>query len=273
VSGPQAPDVSGLDALDIERLLAEQGAGACCAAVYQHPAVRWLLGDELHPGGERTTRRGLELIGVGAEQRLLDVGSGGGTSALLAARELRCEVVGVDLGEGAVQLATEAAAAEGLDDLASFVRGDAAALPFEDGSFGAALCECTISTLPDKPAALGELRRVVRPGGGLCVSDVVVEGELPEALQGPLATIACVGAALDAAGYESLLGESGFSLEVIEARVDDAARLAARVEERLRGARLLGFPGVEGYIDLARLAMDAIADGRLGYAILAAARR
>lgn len=260
-------------AIDVERLLAEQGAGACCAAVYEHPAVRWLLGDELHPGGERTTRRGLELIGTGPDQRLLDVGCGSGASAVLAARELGCEVVGLDLGENALLAAREAAASAGVGGRATFVRGDAGSLPCGEASFDGALCECTISTLTDKAAALAELRRVLRPGGGLYLSDVVVEGELPEALEGPLATVACVGAALDASGYEDLLDDAGFELVAVESRTEDAAQLARRVEDRLRGARLLGYAEAERFVPLARLAIEAIEDGRLGYSIFAAERR
>jgi SAM-dependent methyltransferase len=273
MSARSLADVSDLAAIDIDGLVAEQGIGACCAAVYEQPAVRWLLGDELHPGGARTTRRGLELIRAQPGDRLLDVGSGSGASALLAARELGCEVVGVDLGERAVRLATEASEAEGLQRLARFARGDAAALPFEDASFDAALSECTISTVADKSAALVELHRTLRPEGRLYLSDVIVESELPGALRGPMATIACVGSALDTAGYVSLLEGSGFAVEAIEPRTDDAAQLAHRVEDRLRGARLLGFPEVAGLVELAGLAIEAIADGRLGYSIFAASRR
>lgn len=64
------------DALDLSALTELLRGGdvkRCCAAVYAHPAVRWLLGDELHPGGQTTTRRALELIGAGPGERLLDV--------------------------------------------------------------------------------------------------------------------------------------------------------------------------------------------------------
>ena len=55
------------DALDPQafaELLCGGDLKGCCAAVYAHPAVRWLLGGELHPGGQATTRRALDLIGV-----------------------------------------------------------------------------------------------------------------------------------------------------------------------------------------------------------------
>jgi arsenite methyltransferase len=110
---------------------------------------------------------------------------------------------------------------------------------------------------------------------------VVVDPErIPAELRGPIATIACVGSALRREGYEELLEEAGFELLAVESQDADAARLAERIEDRLRGARLLGLDrfegspfGVEEAIDLTSLARRAIADGSLGYVILAARSR
>lgn len=252
----------------------------CCAAVYEHPAVRWLLGSELHPGGEAGTLRALELGGVRTGDRVLDVASGSGVSALLAARELGCEVTGLEYGAAAVREANAAAASMGLDDRVRFRQGDAEALPFADESFDAVLCECSLCTFPDKRRAASELYRVLRPGGRLVLSDVVVDRRrLPEELAGPLAVLACVGEALSRDGYEQLLGDVGLSVLAVEERNEDAARLARRVHERLRGARLLGFDGIAGAplatgeaIDLLARARRAIGDGALGYAIFIASR-
>lgn len=255
---------------------------SCCAAVYGHPAVRWLLGDELHPGGAATTRRALEMAGLKGGDRLLDVASGSGASALLAARELGASAVGVEYGADAVRAAREAADAAGLGaSRVSFLCGDAEALPVDDRSFDVALCECSLCTFPDKQRAVAELHRVLRPGGRLALSDVVVEEEhLPEQLRGGLATIACVGAALPTSGYERLLAEADFEAIEVESRPEDAARLAERVEERLRGARLLGFGSladlplsVEEALATIGAARRAIEDGALGYAIFSAVRR
>jgi SAM-dependent methyltransferase len=251
-----------------------------CAAVYAHPAVRWLLGEELHPGGAETTRRALELAGVGEGDRLLDVASGDGDSALLAAGEFGAEVVGVEYGVEAVRGASEAAAAAGLGARASFLEGDAEELPLGDESFDAVLCECSLCTFPDKRRAVAEMSRVLRPGGRVAVADVTAEPErLPAELRGGLATIACVGEALPAGGYERLLTDAGFGPVRVERRDVDAARLAERVEERLRGARLLGFDSlaelplsVPAALDAVGAARQAIADGALGYAIFGAAR-
>ncbi len=243
--------------------------------------MRWLLGGELHPGGERSTRRALELIAVAPGERLLDVASGGGESAILAAREFGAIVAGVEYSPDAVRAAQAEVDATGLCDRVGFVRGDAEALPFSDSAFDAALCECSLCTFPDKERALAELGRVVRAGGRLAIADVVADhANLPDALRGAMARVACVGEALSADGYRLLIEDAGFELLATDDRAPDAAALARRLEDRLRGARLLGWGGgdaspvsIEEAIALVRLARDALAEGRLGYAIFAAARR
>jgi len=255
--------------------LAGDDLKACCADVYAHPAVRWLLGGELHPGGTATTLRALELIGAGPGERLLDVASGDGASAILAARERGCEVVGLDYGAAAIEGAREAARRDAPESAIAFVRGDAEALPFPDRSFDAVLCECSLCTFPDKARTAAEIARVLRPGGRVAICDVTADRErLPGELVGGMATIACVGEALLADGYLRLLREAGLEPFADERRDADADALAERVEERLRGARLLGVEGlglpIEDAIALVGQARAAIAGGALGYSIFAA---
>jgi arsenite methyltransferase len=251
---------------------------SCCAATYEEPAVRWLLGGELHPGGEETTRRALRRIMLRPGERLLDVASGSGASALLAAREFGASVTGVDYGERAVLGATAGARTERLDLRVRFARGDAEDLALPDDSFDAVLCECSLCTFPNKRRAVAEMARVLRPGGRVAIADVVVDpARLPWELLGPIASVACVGSALDRCGYEDLLIGAGLEVFAVEDRAADAARFAERIEERLRGARLLGLArfagspfGVDEALDLVRLAQRSIEEGAIGYSIFAA---
>jgi arsenite methyltransferase len=273
---------------DAPAALPESGAAiaadelkSCCASLYEHPATRWLLGGDLHPGGQRATRRALELIGLRPGERMLDVASGTGDSAILATREFGAIAAGVDYGSHAVRDAQARADAAGLCDRVGFVVGDAEALPFGDAEFDAVLCECSLCVFPDKERALGEIHRVLRPGGRLALADVVVDrNRLPERLDGALAAIACIGEALSRREYWGLLGRMGFGAMAYQWRGEDAAALAERVHDRLRGARLLNagregaaLPvGVEEAIELVQAARGAIADGALGYAIFAVSR-
>ncbi len=255
--------------------LSDEDLKRCCAAAYANPAVQWLLGGELHPGGVALTRRTLELAELRSGERVLDVACGPGTSALLAASDFGAEVTGVEYGEDAVHSARAAASTSGCDDHVRFIQGDAEKLPVGGDQFDVVLCECALCTFPDQRRAVAEFRRVLRPGGRLALSDVVVEsGPFPTALTAAIATIACIDGALSSAGYRRLLHHGGLTVKRSEPHPHDAEAFAQRIEDRLRGARLLGIApptgsplGVDEAIQAAKQARNEITSGRLNYTI------
>lgn len=252
----------------------------CCAELYELSAVRWLLDGQLHPGGTTLTLRAARLADIRAGSRVLDVASGGGTTALLLADKLEAEVVGVELGAKAVARASAAAADAGLDGTVSFVAGDARRLPLTDASVDAIICECSLCLFEDKPGAVREMARVVRPGGCVVIADLTVRpGDLPAPLRTAAARIACVADALSLEGYERLLADAGLEVEAREAHPGAVAKMADRVEARLRAARILHVPvlapfhaELDAAIELARITQRAIADEIVGYALIAARR-
>jgi arsenite methyltransferase len=259
------PDISPVDL--------ETDPKGCCARLYESDAVRWLLDDQLHPGGERLTLRLAELAGVGPGARVIDVACGSGATALLLARELGCVTVGVDLGARAIERARRATRAA---ERASFLLGDAEALPVPDASFDVALSECSLCTFPDKPRAIAEMARVVRPGGRIAIADVTADlASLPAPLRSAAARVACVADARSAGEYAALLRDAGCAPREIEPHDAELRAMADRIEARLRAARMLAPPGdqrerIREAAALARLAIDAIARGTLGYALITA---
>ena len=245
----------------------------CCARLYDSDAVRWLLDDQLHPGGERLTLRLAQLAGVAPGARVVDVACGSGASALLLARELGCVTVGVDLGVRAIEQAKRATHAGAR---ASFLIGDAEALPLPDASFDLALSECSLCTFPDKPRAIGEMARVVRPGGSIAIADVTADlAALPAQLRSAAARVACVADARSVGDYTALLRDAGCEPIAIERHDAELRVMADRVEARLRVARMLAPPGderdrIREAAALTRLAIDAIALGTIGYALITA---
>ena len=101
-------------------------------------------------------------------QRVLDLGSGTGYPALLAASAVSPggSVVGVDLSEKMLEVARRKAIKLGLDNV-EFTAGDITRLDFDDSSFDAVLSRFCLMFLPDVPAALKEIARVLKPGGYL----------------------------------------------------------------------------------------------------------
>jgi len=245
----------------------------CCARLYESDAARWLLDDRLHPGGERLTLRLARLAGVAPGARVIDVACGSGASALLLARELGCVTVGVDLGARAIEHARRATPAGAR---ASFLVGDAETLPLPDASFDVALSECSLCTFPDKPRAIAEMARVVRLGGTIAIADVTADPDaLPARLRTAAARVACVADAQSADAYAALLRDAGCEPLAIEPHDAELRAMADRVEARLRLARMLAPPGdqrerIREAAALARLAVDAIARGSLGYALITA---
>ena len=135
--------------------------------------------------GSRQEDRGTGLQAFVPERHWLDVATGTGEVALaLAAACPDCTVVGVDASPGMLQIGHDKLAAAGLASRVELVPGDARALPFPDGSFDGACVAFGIRNIPDRPLALQELVRVVRPGG------IVAVLELTEPRHGPLATLA-----------------------------------------------------------------------------------
>ena len=260
--------------------LAQGEFAGCCAELYEQPAVSWLLDGQLHPGGKQLTLRAAQLAGVGAGSRVLDVASGAGTTALLLAEKLGAEVIGVEHGSEAVQRASTAAHAAGLDGAVSFQTGDARSLPLPDASVDAILCECSLCLFEDKATAIGEIARVLRPGASVVIADVTVgPGALPAPLQTAAARVACIADALALDGYEQLLRDAGLQLGHSESHRRAIAAMADRIEARLRAARIMRVPALEPFrgeldaaIELAQITQRAIADEIVGYALIAARR-
>lgn len=259
--------------------LSSETVKACCASSYASEATRFLLGASFHPGGVALTRELLAALSLGPGSVLLDVASGPGTSALVAARETGCTVVGVELSTDNVERARAVAAAERLDRV-TFLEGDAEALPLGEASVDAVLCECALCLFPDKPAAAREIARVLRPEGVVAISDVTADpDQLAPELRSLTAWASCVADARPLDEIASILAAAGLRVRSTESRSVLALSLVERIEGRLRVARMLGdrIPAelagnIESGLRLASAARDAIGTGALGYGIVIASR-
>ena len=253
---------------------------SCCAAAYSSPAAAFLLDDSLHPGGAALTRRLADAIRLRSGQRVLDVASGRGTTALLLAQEYAVAVDGVDLSDASVWEAKAAARRAGRAASVAFHLADAEHLPFEDGTFDALTCECSWCLVPDKAQAAAEFARVLRPGGRLGVTDVTVgPAGVPDGLAELPAWIACLAGARTHDGYVGLLTTAGLTVARVEDHGDALAELVARIQARLKLARALAEPNaqldtdaVERGLVLARRAAEAVSQGELGYCLVLARR-
>jgi ubiquinone/menaquinone biosynthesis C-methylase UbiE len=123
------------------------------------------IGTTKHMGGLETTRELFELCGINEDTFVLDVGCGAGATACHLAKTYGCRVVGVDLRDSMVALSNERAQRERVTDRVEFRIADAQDLPFDDAHFDVVLCESVATFVKDKQQVVGELVRVVKPGG------------------------------------------------------------------------------------------------------------
>jgi SAM-dependent methyltransferase len=134
------------------------------SAVKQRQQATWSSGDYSVVGATLVivAEQLCESADLRAEQRVLDVATGSGITAIAAARRF-CAVTGLDYVPALLDRARERASAEHLS--ATFQEGDAEAMPFADGAFDAVLSTFGVMFAPNQEQAAGELLRVCRPGG------------------------------------------------------------------------------------------------------------
>lgn len=175
----------------------------------------------------------IDHLSLRAGETVLDLGSGPGLDAFLAARRVGPEgrVIGVDMTPAMLERARAGAAKAGLSQV-EFREGRLEALPVETASVDAITSNCVINLVPDKGAVFREAARVLKPSGRMVVSDIVLDGPLPERLaKDVLAWVGCVAGAMSREVYLGLLREAGFSRVEILKDVDYLASLADAAPE------------------------------------------
>jgi SAM-dependent methyltransferase len=252
----------------------------CCAAFYEQDWVRAVLGESFHPGGIELSARLIRGLHLPAKSRVLDLACGIGTTTRLMAREFGLDAIGLDISEANSAKARESFPSDSRFS-ATFVTATAEAMPFPDESFDAVVCECAISTFTDQPRVLAEIVRVLKPGGVVGISDMIVEGELPADITGLVAPWACLIGAHSTIGCQSLFLSAG--LRVIE-YADESASLREFVVELKRKlltaglGRIIGaIPGldcldVRGLRDLLQRASELVRKGIVQYGRLTFAK-
>ena len=151
-------------------------------------------------------------------ETVLDLGSGAGFDAFLAAREVgpTGRVIGVDMTDEMLAKARANAQRAGFSNV-EFRKGYIEALPVDDASVDVVLSNCVINLVPDKAAVYREVARVLRPGGRMVISDVVLNEPLPEVIAADVAALTgCVAGAALRDQYLATIAAAGLAdIEVL----------------------------------------------------------
>ena len=255
---------------DMDRFYEAVWGGSLHAGLWTGPED----GSSLAEAQDRLTDLFVERVRVSAGQVLLDVGCGTGAPALRAARAVGCRAVGVTVSRAQTVRARSLARAARPARL-DFLMADARALPFGDAVFDGAWALESIFHVADRAAALTEVRRVLRPGGRLVLTDLVENRPLDGRQRG--VTRALQIASLARPGqHAEWLGQAG--LETLET-MDLSAGVRRSVGETIRAAdaraaELRSVYGEELYGAMRALLpeLDALYAEKLGYVLVVGRR-
>lgn len=155
----------------------------------------------------------ITLASLKPGQTVLDLGSGAGLDCLLAAQKVGPEgrVIGVDMTPEMIERAQANAKRVNATNV-EFRQGYLEELPVDSNTVDVIISNCVINLSPDKAKVFGEAFRVLAPGGKLAVSDIVIDGPLPEPIKQSLSAWAgCVAGAVEAEAYVNMMKSAGFT--------------------------------------------------------------
>ena len=275
--------------------MTERDVGAIVAstqAYYDGPAdeiYRTIWGDNLHLGVpcspdcphpdamEHTNEIMANAVSLTPEMRVLDLGCGYGSTARYLAANFGCAVTGANISEKELELARSRAAEAGLDDRLSFEYGDFHHLAYGDESYDVVWSQEAFLHAVDKNAVLSECRRVVRPGGSLVFTDILVRRSTPEADRERIYDRVKSPDMWDLDDYRQALSR----LELPVAREDDwsqhVARSYAWVRDRLRENRetlapRIGYETIDRTVEALSFWVDSANAGYIGWALFVATK-
>lgn len=149
---------------------------------------------------------------------VVDLGSGAGNDCFVARHQTgeTGRVIGIDFTPEMIEKARTNAQKLGFQNV-QFILGDIEQIPLEDATADVVISNCVLNLVPNKPQVFREIYRVLKPGGHFSISDVVLEGALPEAIRRSAEMYAgCVSGAIQKSAYLEWIREQGFEQITIQ---------------------------------------------------------
>lgn len=160
----------------------------------------------------------LGIASIKEGETVLDLGSGAGFDVFLAAQRVgqNGRVIGLDMTPEMIEAASKNAAKGGYSNV-EFRLGDIEDMPIESNSIDLIISNCVLNLVPNKQRAFAEIVRVLKPGGRISISDMVLDGDLPKHLKEDVdAYCSCISGAIRREEYIQSLSDAGLvDIEVV----------------------------------------------------------
>ena len=199
-----------------------------------HPTIEALAPyDQFHGRGMEATEEIAGLLSVTAKDHLLDVGSGIGGPARYMTHRFGCKVTGIDLTAEFCDVARHLTKLMGMEAKVDFRQGDALAMPVSNGSFDGAYSMNVSMNIADKSAFYREIRRVLKPGGWLMLSELAKGPGGPLDYPTPWAATAAESFLATPEETRAGLEAEGFEIAKFRDTAEDMRAYAVRVKTML----------------------------------------
>ncbi len=191
------------------------GAGGCSTEVYNIMSDDYNELEGYNPDADLGLGCGLptQFAKIKEGDTVIDLGSGAGNDAFVARHETgeTGEVIGIDFTPAMIELAKRNATVRGFDNV-SFRQGDIEKMPVTANKADVVVSNCVLNLVPNKDGVFKEIYRVLKSGGHFSISDIVLEGELPKAIQEAAEMYAgCVAGAIQKQVYLELIEANSFA--------------------------------------------------------------
>jgi arsenite methyltransferase len=191
------------------------GAGGCSTEVYNIMTDDYTDIDGYKAEGDLGLGCGLptQFAKIKKGDIVVDLGSGAGNDCFIARYEtgLEGKVIGIDFTPAMIEKARLNAEKLGFNNV-EFRQGDIEKIPMTANVADVVVSNCVLNLVPNKNGVFAEIARILKPGGHFSISDVVLEGNLPEALQKDAEMYAgCVSGAIQKSEYLGLIEKNGFT--------------------------------------------------------------
>lgn len=188
----------------------------------------------------------IEFAAFKEGETVVDLGSGAGNDVFVAHSFVgkTGKVIGIDMTESMIKKAEENKTKLGYTNI-EFKLGEIESMPLENNIADVVISNCVLNLVPSKERAFKEIYRITKPGGRFCISDIVINGVMPEKLQKSAELYAgCIGGALEQEDYLGIIKNAGFkNIEIKKSKainLPDAVLTSLDITEEVENFRISG---------------------------------